>query len=130
MPAPTVATYSAAALVAAQTSFRNLIDAGASAGAMKIRNAADALLATATLADPCGTVNGTTGRLTFSIEGSVITPSTAGTAAYAEFCDSDGVVHLVVPCVLGSAAVSGRVVLNTLTLFAGQPLTLISARIG
>lgn len=130
MAVPTDATFSAAALVAAQTSFRDLIDSGSGAGAMKIRNAADVLLATATLADPCGTVNGTTGRLTFSIEGTAITPSLAGTAAYAEFCNSDGVVHLAVPCVVGSAAVSNRVVLNTLTLFVGQPLTLISARIG
>lgn len=130
MPAPTVATFSAAALVAAQTSFRDLIDSGSGAGAMKIRDAADVLLATATLADPCGTVNGTTGRLTFSVEGSVITPGTAGTAAYAEFCNSDGVVHLAVPCVTGSAAVANRVVMNTLVLFVGQPLTLISARIG
>lgn len=130
MPAPTTATFSVAALVAAQTSFRDLIDSGTGVGSMKIRSAADVLLATATLADPCGTVNGTTGRLTFSIEGSVIAPSANGNAAYAEFCDSDGLVHLAAPCVTGSSAVQNRVVLNTLTLFAGQPITLISARIG
>lgn len=130
MPGPTTATFSAAALVAAQTSFRDLIDSGAGAGAMKIRDAADVLLATATLTDPCGTVNGTTGRLTFSIAGETINPSASGTAAYAEFCNSDGVVHLSIPCALGSAAVSNRVVINTLTLFSGQPLTFISAQIG
>ena len=45
MAAPTVATYSAAALVAANTSFKDLIDAGAGAGSIKIRDAADVLLA-------------------------------------------------------------------------------------
>ena len=67
MPVPTVATYSAAALVAAHTAFKNLIDAGAGPGTIKIRNDTDVLLATIVLTDPCGTVNGTTGQLVFAI---------------------------------------------------------------
>lgn len=129
MPAPTVATYSAAALVAAHTSFRDLIDAGTGAGSIKIRSAADALLATIPLTDPCGTVNATTGQLTFAIAGRDESAS-GGTAAYGEFCDSDGLVHLSLPAQAGASAVSGKVVLNTLTIVAGGPVEVIAATIG
>lgn len=129
MPAPASATYSVAALVAAHTAFRDLIDSGAGAGMLRIRNAADALLATVVLADPCGTVNGTTGQLTFSIPGGD-TISTGGTAAYGEFCNSDGVVHLSLPAQEGVAAVSGKLVLNSLVLVMGGPLEVVIARVG
>ena len=43
MPAPSAATYSVAALVAAHTSFRNLIDAGSGPGKIRIRSASDVL---------------------------------------------------------------------------------------
>ena len=55
MAVPSVATYSVAALVAAHTSFRDLIDAGVAAGSIKIRSATDVLLAQIPLTDPCGT---------------------------------------------------------------------------
>lgn len=129
MPAPSVATYSAAALIAAHTSFRDLIDSGSGPGLIRIRNSADALLAEAVLDDPCGTVNGTTGQLTFTIVTNE-DAATAGTAAYGEFCDSDGDVHLALPCEAGTAAVSGKLVLNSLTLVAGGPVEIISATIG
>ena len=129
MPAPASATYSVAALVAAHTAFRDLIDGGAGAGMLRIRNAADALLATLVLADPCGTINGATGQLTFAIPGGD-TVTTGGTAAYGEFCDSAGVVHLALPAQEGVAAVSGKLVLNSLTLMAGGPLDVIIARVG
>lgn len=129
MPAPASATYSVAALVAAHTAFRDLIDGGAGAGMLRIRNSADALLATVDLSDPCGTVNGTTGQLEFSIPGGD-TVSTGGTAAYGEFCDSTGAVHLALPAQEGVAAVTGKLVLNSLTLMAGGPLDVIIARVG
>jgi hypothetical protein len=129
MPAPSVATYSAAALVAAHTSFRDLIDSGAGPGLIRIRNAADALLAEVVLTDPCGTVNGTTGRLTFSVATNE-DAATAGTAAYGEFCNSTGTVHLALPCEAGTAAVSGKLVLNSMALVAGGPVNIVSATIG
>lgn len=129
MPAPSVATYSAAALIAAHTSFRDLIDSGAGPGKIRVRSAADALLAEVVLSDPCGTVNGTTGQLTFSIATNE-DAATGGTAAYGEFCDSDGDVHLALPCEAGTVAVSGKLVLNSLTLVAGGPVNIVSATIG
>lgn len=130
MAVPSVYTYSAAALVAAHTAFRDLIDSGAGAGFVRIRDSADALLAQVPLSDPCGTVNGTTGQLTFSIAGPDTSADASGTAAYAEFCDSDGDVHLALPAEQGSSPVSGKIVLNTLSIISGGEVTVISATIG
>lgn len=131
MPAPASATYSATALVQAHTSFRDLIDSGSSAGFVRIRNSSDTLLAQIPLADPCGTVNGTTGQLTFDVTNAKDTSADAtGTAAYAEFCDSDGDVHLSLPAEAGTTPVSGKIVLNTLSIVSGGPVELVSATIG
>lgn len=129
MPAPSVATYSAAALIAAHTSFKDLIDIG-TAGSIKIRDAADVLLAQVPLSDPCGSVNGTTGQLTFSMAGPDTSADASGTAAYGEFCDSAGLVHLSLPAQAGSSAVSGKLVINTLSIVAGGPVGIASATIG
>lgn len=129
MPAPSVATYSAAALIAAHTSFRDLIDTGAGTGSIKIRSSADVLLATHPLLDPCGTVNGTTGQLTLSL-GTRPNAVATGTAAYAEICDVAGAVQLALPAQAGSAAVSGKLVLNTLSLVSGGPVEILTAVIG
>ncbi len=130
MAVPTVATYSAAALVAAHTSFKNLIDAGSAGGSIKIRDASDVLLAQVPLSDPCGSVNGTTGQLTFSISGPDTSADASGTAAYGEFCDSDGTVHLSLPTQAGTVAVSGKLVINTLSIIAGGPVGIVTATIG
>lgn len=130
MAVPSVYTYSAAALVAAHTAFRDLIDSGTGAGAIKIRDAADVLLAEIALNDPCGSVNGTTGQLTLSIAGPDASANASGTAAYGEICDSTGAVHLALPVQQGSSAVSGKLVLNTLSIVAGGPVEVLSATVG
>lgn len=129
MPAPTEATFSLTALIAAHTSFRDLIDAGSGPGKIRIRNSSDLLLAEAILADPCGAVSGTTGQLTFSIA-TQEDAATAGVAAYGEFCDSAGFVHLSLPCQAGTAPALGKLVLNSLTLVAGGPVEIVSATLG
>lgn len=130
MPAPSVATYSAAALVAAHTALRDLIDSGSTAGFIRIRSATDALLAQVPLSDPCGTVNGTTGQLTLSIAGPDPSADATGTAAYGEICDSTGAVHLALPAAAGTSAVAGQLVINTLSFVAGGPVQILSATIG
>lgn len=130
MAVPTVATYSVSALVAAHTSFRDLIDSGASAGFVRFRDAADVLLAQVPLSDPCGTVNGATGQLTLSIAGPDSSADADGTAAYAEFCGSDGDVHLALPAQAGAVPVAGKVVMNTLAIAAGGPVSVVSATVG
>jgi hypothetical protein len=129
MAVPSVATYSAAALIAAQTSFRDLIDSGSGAGFVRLRTSADVLVAQIPLSDPCGTVNGITGQLTFSFSARD-EDADGGTVAYGEFCDSDGDVHLALPAEAGIVAVSGKIVLNTLSIVAGDPVQVVSATIG
>lgn len=129
MTVPTVATYSAAAKVAAQTSFLGLLDAGTGPGYLALRSAADVLLAQVALDDPAGTVNGTTGQLTLDFPATT-TGITGGDVAYGEFCDSDDTVHLALPAVAGEVAVSGKVVLNTLTVLPGAVVAVISATVG
>lgn len=130
MAVPIIPTYSVAALVAAHTSFRDLLDAGAGAGSIKIRSSTDALLAQVPLTEPSGTVSGTTGLLTLTAAGRDEAADASGIAAYAEFCDSNGLVHLSLPTQAGGAAVSGFAVLNTLTIVAGGPAELVSATVG
>lgn len=130
MPAPSTPTYSAAALIAAHTSFRDMIDSGSGAGFVRVRTSADVLLGTIPLNDPCGSVNGTTGVLTFSFSGRDESADATGTAAYGEFCDSDGDVHLSIAAQAGTSAVSGKLVLNTLSIVAGGPIEIVSATIG
>lgn len=130
MAVPSVATYSVAALVAAHTSFRDLIDAGTGAGSIKIRDASDVLLAQIPLTDPCGTVAGGTGQLTVTPSARDESADASGTAAYGEFCDGDGLVHLSLPAQAGSVAVSGKIVINTLTIVAAGPVEVLSATIG
>ncbi len=116
--------------MAAHTSFRDLIDSGAGAGFIRIRDAADVLLAQIPLSDPCGTVNGTTGQLTLSIAGRDESADASGTAAYGELCDSDGDVHLALPAQAGSSPVANKLVLNTLAVVATGPVEVLSATIG
>lgn len=131
MPAPLTATYSDTARKDAHTAFLALVDAGApSPGSIKIRDAADVLLAEIALNSPGGSVNPTTGQLTFSLAGPDTSANATGTAAYAEVCNSSGTVHLSIPAEQGVAAVSGKIVLNTLAIVAGGPVEILSATIG
>lgn len=130
MPVPTEATYSVAAKVAAHTALRDVIDSGAGAGYIEVRGDALQLLATIPLADPCGTVNGTTGQLTLSIAGSDTSADATGTAAYADVCDSTGAVHLSLPAQAGTTWVAGKIVLNSLSIVTGTEVSILSAVIG
>lgn len=129
MPAPVSATYSIAAKVAAHEALIDVIDSGVDAGYIEIRSASDALLWTIYLADPCGTVDGGTGILTFDI-GDSEAPDAPGMAAYAQFRDSATNVHLSMPAQAGSSPVQGYLVLNTLTIIADAQITIISATVG
>ena len=130
MPAPSNATYSVAAQIAAHTAFRDLLDAGGLAGAVQIKDDDDVLLAEIPLTYPCGTVNALTGQLTITPDGRDEEADASGTAAYGEFCDSDGVVHLSLPAQAGSSAVVGKLVINTLSIVAGGPVEVLSATVG
>lgn len=131
MPAPSQYTYSVAALVAAQTSFRDLVDSHATLpGVIKVRDAADVLLGTITLADPSGTINGATGQATFVPAARDESADAGGEIAYVEICDGGGAVHLALPAQAGTSPVSGKAVFNTLTVVAGGPIEISSVTVG
>jgi hypothetical protein len=130
MAVPVSATYSVGVKEAAHISFRDLIDAGSSNGYVNIRDSSDVLLAQIDLSDPCGTVDAGTGQLTLSIAGPDTSADATGTAAYAEFCDSDANVLLSLPAQSGGVPVSGYIVINTLEIIAGGQVDIVSATIG
>jgi hypothetical protein len=131
MPAPSSATYSVATRVAAHTAFRDLLDAGSGPGFLRIRSSSDVLLAELTLNDPCGTVSGVSGQLSFNLSGvQDLLANATGTAAYGEFTDSAGLVHLALPTQTGTVAASGFLVMNTLSLVINTPVILVSATVG
>ncbi len=130
MPAPESATYSVAALVAANTSFRDLVDAHATLpGSIAILSSADVFLASIPLSDPCGTVNGATGQLTITPDGGE-TSATAGTAAYAEIRNGSGVALLSLPCQAGTEPVAGKCVIVSLSITLGSSVEAQSVVIG
>jgi hypothetical protein len=129
MAVPAVATYTAAAYIAANTGLLSAIDGAATAGEILIRDSADVLLATIVLNDPSGTVDGTTGVLTITAPPQV-QATASGTAAYGEITDGDGVVQLSIPAQEGVVPVSGHVVLNTLTIKKNQVIGLVSMTVG
>lgn len=130
MPPPSEANYSVAALTAAHTAFRDLIDAGMAAGQLRILSDSDTLLAQMDLAYPCGSVDAGTGRLTFFSAGLSAPIDATGTAAYGEFCDASGQVHLSLPAQAGVTPVAGRLVLDALSLDAGGTVVVQSATVG
>lgn len=129
MPAPSGVEYSAAALVAAHTALLAEIDGGSAAGYVAVRSSSDVLLGVITLADPAGTVNGTTGQITLSFPAAENAVA-SGTAAYGEICDSDDTVIVAMPASAGASPVSGELVLNSLTIASGTPIEVLSATIG
>jgi hypothetical protein len=130
MPAPVDYSYSVAALVAAHTALRDLIDAGTGAGSIKLYSDADVLLAEIPLTDPCGTVAGGSGQLTLTASASETSAPAGGVCTYGTVCDGDDAVHMTIPAQQGASAVSGKIVLNTTTIVLGAVVSLVSAVVG
>lgn len=130
MPTPTSTTYSLAARIAAHTAVRDMIDSGPSAGFVRFKSSADVVLAQVPLSDPCGSVSGSTGQLTFSISGPDLSADADGIIAYGEFCDSTGAAVVSVPAKQGTVADPGYIVINTLSISVGGQVAILSATVG
>jgi hypothetical protein len=128
MPAPASIEFTDALKVSAQTLVKNAIEAGAGAGELQIYSAADVLLATITLTDPCGTVDAQ-GQLTIT-QGAAGTGAADGTAAWGQFADSDGAWVIRAPVQQGASPVSGVIVLSAISIVTGATVTLVSATVG
>lgn len=130
MPAPPSITFSVAAKIAANTELLALLDAATTAAKAVVRDASDTLLVSFTLGDPAGTVNMTTGQLSLDVPSDTVTPAAAGTAAYVQITDGNGVVHCAMPAIAGSAPVSGFAVLTTLAIQPSVQVRLLSITFG
>lgn len=133
-------SYAVAVLVDAHTALRDKIDVGSGPGVIQVRTGsrpanADAtatgtLLGTITLDDPCGTVSGTTGQLTFSAATPDSSADASGTIGHVRVLASDGTKIMDLDATDGSSPISGFAVFNTLTVEAGLPINLISMTVG
>ena len=129
MPAPAQYTYSAVALVAAQTSFLDEVDGGTGAGKIFLYSEADLLLAEIPLDDPSGTVDGA-GQLTLTATVPEASAPAAGVCTWGTICDGDDVVLLSAPAEEGAVAVSGKIVVSNTTIAVGTEVGLVSCTIG
>lgn len=130
MPAPSSYTYSEDAVIAANTSFLALLDAGSGAAKIRLRDDSDNLLSEVPLTDPAGTVNGTTGQLTLTPSGPDPSAALGGVCTYGEICDSDNNVKLALPAQQGPSAVSGVIVVDSTTIVQGAEVNVLTCLIG
>lgn len=118
-------TYSAATKTARMQAVADQIDAGAAAGTLQIGTAGmGTVLATITLADPCGTVSGSV--LTLTMPESDTSADATGTAAAARVRDSNG-NDVITGLSVGTSG--SDINLDSVSITAGQTVTLSSATI-
>lgn len=120
-------TYSAAAKQARLEAVIAQIDASAAAGTLEIGTTSMAsVLATLTLADPCGTASG--GTLTFDFDPDISDTSAdaTGTAAEARIKNGDGTV-VISGLTVGTSGTD--IVLDSVSITAGQTVTLTTGTI-
>lgn len=120
-------TYSTAAKTARMQAVIDQIDAGAGPGILQIGTTGMAsVLATFTLADPCGTASG--GVLTFDFDPDISDTSAdnTGTAAEARIRDSNSVDIITGLTVSTSGA---DINLDSVSITAGQTVTLTTGTI-
>ena len=123
--------YTIDLLLPVRTEMLSIISAGVGAPAFKIYSAADVLLATLPLADPAGTVNGTTGLITLNPGDPDTNAAASGIASYAELVDGDGtILNSSIPVTQSSVIVPGSVAISTTSILAGGTVELLSATIG
>lgn len=120
--------YSTAAKNARLQAVIDTIDAGAGAGVLQIGTTAmGTVLASITLADPCGTVSG--GVLTFSgFPRSDTSADANGTAAAARIRDSNG-NDVITGLTVGLVGSGADIVFESVSFNVGEIITLNSATI-
>lgn len=121
--------YSLALVTAGYEAALAVILAGAGSSTVKIFDAADVELASATIDEATSEVDAVTGDITIEIDVQEDDAPAGGTASYAQILDGDGDPHVQVPCAQGSTAVAGYCVLNTLTVIEGSSVEIVSVAI-
>lgn len=118
-------TYATAAKTARLNAVVAQIDAGASPGKLKIRDASNVVLSTHTLADPCGSVTGDV--LTFDFDPDIsATAGATGTAANAIITDSTDTT-IISGLTVGTSGTD--IVLDSVSITSGQTVTIATGTI-
>ena len=123
-------TYSTAMKTVRMQAVADDIDEGAGAGTIEIGTSGMAtVLATFQLTEPCGTVSGDT--LTFDMDPDISDTSAddTGTAAAAQIKDGGGVVVISGLTVTTVAVGTGDIQLDSVSITAGQTVTLATGTI-
>ena len=130
MPAPTQATYSLEAKIAAHTAIRDLIDSEGSPGYISFSDENDEGMFYAFFTNPCGTIDSVTGSLTLTLSTAQQTIDQGGTVAYAVIWTQGGPECLRLPAEQGNSPVNGKAVLEKLTFVADETVEVASIVIG
>ena len=118
-------TYETAVKTARMQAVVTQIDEGTGAGKLKIRDGSNNILATFTLADPCGTVSGA--MLTFDFDPNIsVTAGANGTATNAIITDSDDETKI---SGLTVGVGTGDIQLDSTSITSGQTVTITAGTI-
>ncbi|QDF95205.1 hypothetical protein CJ010_00870 [Azoarcus sp. DD4] len=129
MAAPYLTSWNPAAIIAANTALLALVDADTNPAYMTAHDAADVLLGTVVLGDPCGTVNGTTGQLDLIIAAQEDAAPAGGNIAYWTLRDGAGVAYRSIEAVESPTPVPGKIAMNTLAVLEGGPVQILAASV-
>lgn len=116
--------------VAVSTAMVAAIDAASGAAYFVIEDADNVVLSTLPLADPCGSVNSGTGRLTLTPGARDEEAAASGTPHHAKLCGGAGKVWMTCDCVGGPSSVTDSLVVFPSAIVQGAPVELLSATFG
>lgn len=119
-------TYTTAVKTARMQAVADQIDAGASPGKLKIRDSGNVVLATLTLADPCGTAAAGVLTLDFDPDISDTSADASGTAANAIITDSADTT-VISGLTVGTSGTD--IILDSTSITAGQTVTITAGTI-
>lgn len=125
-------TLESTAKIAVHNAFVTLLDTGAGNAQVDIYDdsATPVKLGEIILADPCGTVNGTTGQLTLNVLTQEDSALASGTISYVEVLDVSDTLQLTVEAIESATAVSGYAAFDDLAVVIGTPISALSLVIG
>lgn len=130
MPAEYLTSWRPSAIIAAHNALLALLDADALPAKMTAHDASDTLLATVTLGDPAGVVNGTTGLLTLTIAAQEESAPAGGNVSYWTIRDGAGVAYRSLEAIESTTPVPGKITMNTVAVLAGGPVQILAASVG
>ena len=130
MPAPTQATYSLEAKIAAHFAIKELIESDRSPGYISFRDENDEDMFFGYFTNPCGTIDSVTGSLTLTLSTAQQTINQGGTVVYAVIMSNFGSECLRLPAEQGNSPVNGKAVLENLTFVGGETVEVTSIVIG